>query len=144
MNDVHCGRAGRGELQVVLPQALHLDPEARTVADDETEVADLRDVNARVIDLVDDAAPDGEPQARVTQRAADHFLGAAAPGRRQSGSTRRRGHRLTAARPPRRRNGPLPWRQRRRPPVNALRLSPSRTPCGRLFRRTALPPPSTT
>ena len=82
VHDVHRGHAGRGEPQLVLPQPLHLDPEARTVGDDETEVADLRQVNARVIDLVDDAAADGEPQARVTERAADHFLGAAAPGRR--------------------------------------------------------------
>ena len=100
VHDVHRGRAGGGEPQLVLPQPLHLDPEACAVADDETEVADLRDVKARVIDLVDDSAADGEPQARVTERAADHFLGAAAPGRRQSGSSRRRGHRLTAARPP--------------------------------------------
>src|SRR5256885_10486214 len=42
VHDVHRGRAGRGEPQLVLPQALHLDPEARAVADDETQVADLR------------------------------------------------------------------------------------------------------
>src|SRR6266446_7178580 len=49
------------------------------------------------------AAADAEPQARVTERAADHFLGAAAPGRRQSGSSRRRGPRLTPPPPPPRR-----------------------------------------
>ena len=124
VHDVHRGRAGRGEPQLVLPQALHLDPEARAVADDETQVADLRDVNARVIDLVDDAAADGEPQARVTERAADHFLGAAAPGRRQSGRSRSRAHRPTAARSPGRRSRPSPRRQSRRPPMNASRLSP--------------------
>ncbi len=100
VHDAHPGCAGRGELELVLPQPFHLDPEPRAVANDEPEVADLRQVDARVVDLVDDAAADGEPQARGPERAADHLLGAAAPGGRQSRSSRRRAHLRAAGRSP--------------------------------------------
>src|SRR5205085_2169959 len=73
VHDVHRGHAGRGEPQLVLPQPLHLDPEARTVGDDETEVADLRQVNAQVIDYVYYAAADGEPQTLVPHLCAENF-----------------------------------------------------------------------
>ena len=39
------------------------------VGDDKAEVADLRDVDPRIIDFVDDAEAEGEPQPRWTQRA---------------------------------------------------------------------------
>ena len=145
VHDVHRWAAGRGEFHAVLPQALDLHPETGAVGDDEAEIADLRQVDSRVVDLVDDPAADREPQARGAQRAADDFLGAAAPGRRQSGSTRCDAHQAPL---PRRRGGtlssPPAARHRRTPPMNALLLLPCLTPGGRLFRRTALPPPRTT
>ena len=61
VDDVHRRGRGRAELHYVPPQALYLYPETRTVGDDEPEVADLRQIDARVVHLVDDATADGEP-----------------------------------------------------------------------------------
>src|SRR5205807_1995852 len=68
--------------QRVVLVALDLRPEPARPGDDEAEVADLRDVDPRVVDLVDDAEAEGEPQPRRTQRGADHILGTARPARR--------------------------------------------------------------
>ena len=60
------------------------------VGHDEAEIANLRNVDARVVHLVEDAAADREPEPRAARGAADHLLGAAAPGRRQAGAAGRR------------------------------------------------------
>ena len=46
----------------VIGDALDLGPEALAIGNDEAEVADLRNVNPRVVDLVDDAEAEREPQ----------------------------------------------------------------------------------
>jgi hypothetical protein len=74
MHDAYRGGAGSGELHLVLPQALQLHPEARTIPHEKSEIADLRNVDARVVDLVDDSAADREPQARGAERATDDLL----------------------------------------------------------------------
>jgi len=48
---------------------------------DEAEIADLRAVDAGIVDLVDDAVAEREPDARAAEAAADDVLGAARPGR---------------------------------------------------------------
>ena len=77
--------ARRRRVERVAVQPLDLDPEARTVAHDEAEVADLRDVDARVVHLVDDAAPEGEPQPRRPHGRTDQILGTGRPGGRDAG-----------------------------------------------------------
>src|SRR5205085_7976314 len=49
------------------------------------EIANLRGIDARVIDLVDDAETECEPQPCRPQRGADHILGAAGPAGRYPG-----------------------------------------------------------
>src|SRR5262249_48119525 len=60
--------------------AFDFGPEAFAISDDEAEIADLRNVDPRVIDLVDDAEAEREPEPRYAQRATYHVLGAAGPG----------------------------------------------------------------
>ncbi len=79
MDDFDRGNAGSRLHAAVTAQALHLHPEALAVGDDESEVADLRDVGARVIHLVQDAEARGEPEPRRAERAAHHVLRAAGP-----------------------------------------------------------------
>ena len=81
MDDFDGRNAGRQEPQPIVGDALHLGPEAVAVGNDEAEVADLRDVDARVVHFVDDAEPQGEPEARKPQRTSHHVLGAARPSR---------------------------------------------------------------
>ncbi len=102
MNDSDRRTPGCAELHHMPLHAFDFDPEPFAVTDDETHVADLRDVDTRVIDLVENSPANGEPQPRGAERAADHFLGAAAPRRRYPGRTRRKGvHWRTAfGRPP--------------------------------------------
>ena len=88
MDDLDRRHPRRQQPQLVIVDALDLGPEAVAVADDKAEVANLRDVNPRVVDFVDDAEAEREPQPRGPERAADHVLGAARPGRRNSGSAR--------------------------------------------------------
>ena len=76
-------------------EALDLDPEALAIGNDEAEIADLRNVDARMVDLVNDPAADREPHARGTERTAHDLLGAARPGRRNAGRAGRlRGERF--------------------------------------------------
>ena len=63
MDHSHGGDARCRELDRVLPQPLHLHPEASPIGDYKAEIANLRDVHTRVIHLVDDAATDREPEA---------------------------------------------------------------------------------
>src|SRR6185437_12204536 len=85
VHDGRCvGAVGR-ERNGVLLAALHLRPKAFAVRNQKAQVANLRGIDARVIDLVEDAAPDREPNARRAERAADHLLRTAAPG---GGNTR--------------------------------------------------------
>ncbi len=97
VGDLHRGRPRRQQLEPIVLQPLDLDPEAFPVGDDEAEIADLRDVDPRVVDLVDDPEPDREPHPRGAYGAADHVLGAAGPGRRDSRVARRR--RMVGPRP---------------------------------------------
>lgn len=80
VGDLDGRHAGFGELHPAGFQALDLHPEAVAVADDKAEIADLGDVDARVIHLVDDTVADGEPEPGRTQRGADEVLVAARPG----------------------------------------------------------------
>jgi hypothetical protein len=73
---------GRQQPHPIIGNALDLGPETLVVSDDEAEVTDLRDVDARVIHLVDDAETQGKPQSRNAERTSHHVLGAARPSRR--------------------------------------------------------------
>jgi hypothetical protein len=53
-----------GAAHGVIVESPQLDPEAFVVGDDEAEILDLRDVDARIVDLGHDALGDGEPQPR--------------------------------------------------------------------------------
>ena len=81
VHDPHGRHAGARRLEPVGVHPLDLDPEPLAVRHDETEVADLRDVDTRVIDLVDDSAADGEPDSGGAERATHDFLGAVRPRR---------------------------------------------------------------
>ena len=85
VHDAHRRNSGSEQLHRMLPQPLHLHPEPVAVGDDEAEIPDLWNVDARVIHLVHDAAADREPQARAAEGAPDHFLGAARPRGRHAG-----------------------------------------------------------
>ncbi|GAB4351276.1 MAG: hypothetical protein Kow0073_06330 [Immundisolibacter sp.] len=79
----HGRHARLGEFYPAVVDTLQLLPETRAVGDDETEVANLRQVDPRAVHLVDDALPDREPYPRVAEAGADRLLGAGAPvGRR--------------------------------------------------------------
>src|SRR5204863_103080 len=80
MGDLDGGDARRDEPQRIVGDPLDLDPEAAVVGDDEAEIADLRNIDARIIDFVDDAEAEREPQLRHADRAADHVFRAARPG----------------------------------------------------------------
>jgi hypothetical protein len=85
VHDLDRWSAGRQQLQRVIGVALDFRPEPIGAGDDKPEVADLRDVDPRVVHLVDDAEADRKPQPCWTERAADHVLGAARPRRRRAG-----------------------------------------------------------
>src|SRR5581483_9524562 len=65
------------------------DPESRVIGNDEAEIADLRQIGAREVDLVDDAEAQREPQPRRPQRTAHDILRAAAPSGPKTGGTGR-------------------------------------------------------
>src|ERR1700722_8549945 len=76
-----------------LAVALDLGEESSPVGDDEAEVADASLVNARIVDFIDDAVTDGEPDAApLAERCADPVLGARCPTRRNSRRPRRFDH----------------------------------------------------
>ena len=83
------GNAGLETAYLARGIPLHLAPEAGVVRDDEAEVADLRPVDARPVDLVEDAVADREPDAAGEVRRPDGVLLAARPGGRRSGRSRR-------------------------------------------------------
>src|SRR5205085_8415466 len=74
--------------QLIIVDTFDLGPKPLTIGDNEAEIADLRNVDPRVIDFVDDAKAEREPQPRRAQCAAHHVLGAACPSRRNPGSAR--------------------------------------------------------
>src|SRR5439155_7273502 len=86
MGDLYRRDARRQQAQRIILVALDLRPEPVGAGDDKAQVADLRGVDPRIIDLVDDAEPQGEPQPGRPQRGADHVLGTARPGWRDPGS----------------------------------------------------------
>ena len=76
-----------------LAVALDLGEESVPVGDDEPEIADASLVNARIVDFIDDAVTDGEPDAApLAERCADPVLGARGPTRRNSRRPRRFDH----------------------------------------------------
>src|SRR3984885_12978427 len=76
-----------------LAVALDLGEESSPVGDDEPEVADASLVNTWIVDLVDDAMADGEPDAApLAERCADPVLGARGPTRWNSRPTGRFDH----------------------------------------------------
>ena len=64
MNNLQCRNALCCPYQLVAVHALHFNPETLVVGNDETEIADLRNIDARIKHFIHDAAADGEPQAR--------------------------------------------------------------------------------
>ena len=71
----------RGDLEVAV--ALLLGEEAIAVGDDQAEVARARLIDARIVDLVQDAVAEREPDAADRrQRGADAALRAGGPARR--------------------------------------------------------------
>ena len=88
------GNAVLERLDGALAVTLHLGEEARAVGDDQAEVANAGLIDARVIDLVENAVADGEPDAaRVGEGRADAALGARGPARLDPGPPRRLYHR---------------------------------------------------
>jgi hypothetical protein len=81
VHDFDCWHARRQQADPVIGDALDLGPEAFAIRDDKTEVADLRNVDPGIIDFVDDAETESEPQPGNAERAPNHVLGAAGPGR---------------------------------------------------------------
>ena len=76
-----------------LAVALDLGEESSPVGDDEPEVADASLVNTWIVDFIDDAVTDGEPDpAALAERGADPVLGARGPPRRNSRRPRRFDH----------------------------------------------------
>jgi hypothetical protein len=67
MHDLGGRNTGPGQPQPIRIKALDFDPESVAVADDEAEIADLRHVDARMVDLVQDAVADREPHASRRQ-----------------------------------------------------------------------------
>ena len=61
VDDLDRRHTGRQQPQRIVLVALDLGPETVGAGDDEPEIADLREIDTRVIDLVDDAEADREP-----------------------------------------------------------------------------------
>src|SRR6202011_554082 len=80
VDDFYRRRPGRQQPDRVAAQPLDLDPKPGAVGDDEAEVAGLRAVYARIVDLIDDAEAEREPDPRPAEAAADEVLGTAGPG----------------------------------------------------------------
>src|SRR6202040_4090385 len=83
--DLDRRHARRQQADPVIGDALDLGPEAFAIRDDKAEITDLRNVDPGIIDFVDDAKTESEPQPRNAQRTPHHILGAAGPGRRNPG-----------------------------------------------------------
>ncbi len=64
VHDLDRRHARAPQPQRIVLVALDLGPETVGAGDDKPEIADLRNVDARVIDLVDDAEAEREPQPR--------------------------------------------------------------------------------
>ena len=78
---------------------LFFGEEAVVVGDDESEVADAGLVDPRIVDFVEDAVADGEPDATgVGERRADSALGARGPSRPNSWRSGRLNHRFSPCR----------------------------------------------
>ena len=67
--DLDGRNARRHQAQPIVRVALDLRPKPAGVGDDKPEIADLRDIDARIVDLVEDAEANGEPQPRRPERA---------------------------------------------------------------------------
>ncbi len=64
MDDAYGGHCGSRQIEGMVTDAFHLHPETSSVRNDESQIANLRDIDAWMINLVEDPAADGEPQAR--------------------------------------------------------------------------------
>src|ERR1700692_2825973 len=85
MHDCDSWSAGRQKPQGIIFEPLDLHPKPAAICHDEAEITDLGNIDARVIDLINNAEPECEPQARRTETATDHVFGTAGPGRRDAG-----------------------------------------------------------
>jgi hypothetical protein len=65
-------------------QPFDFHPKTTAIGHDESKIADLRNIEPRIVHLVDDAESQRKPDARRTERAADDVFGAAAPRRRDT------------------------------------------------------------
>jgi len=80
----------------VITKPFDLRPEAKAVGNDESEIANLRNVDPRIIHFVDNAESEREPNARGTKRTAHDVLGAAGPSRCDAWTARRMSLRFAA------------------------------------------------
>src|SRR4051812_17339370 len=80
------GRHARGEqAQLVVGVALDLGPETFRASDDKAELPDLRDVDGRLVSLLDEAEAHCHPEPCRAQRAPADILRTARPARRDAG-----------------------------------------------------------
>src|SRR4029077_4013031 len=86
VNDFHGRGAGRQQPQTVVLQPLDLCPETEVIGHDEAKVANLWNVDTRIVDFVDNAEAEREPDARRAEGAAHNVLGAAGPCWRDAGT----------------------------------------------------------
>src|SRR5437764_8193185 len=80
VQDLDRRHSGRQQAKCVVGVALDLRPEAVRPGHDKAEGPDPRDVDAGIVNLVDDAEAHREPQPRRAKRAADKIFGANRPG----------------------------------------------------------------
>ena len=74
MGDLVGGNAWCDRSQLILTHPLDLDPKSLVVGEDEAEVPNLRNVDPRPVDFVDDAITSREPKPGGPERAADHVF----------------------------------------------------------------------
>ncbi len=80
------------QLQRVVFESFRFTPETRIVCNDESQVTNLRQVDAREIDLVDDTVANSKPEATGAERRTDYVFGA----RRPRGADSRRAGRIVS------------------------------------------------
>ena len=86
---VKCGNTVRHQRHARECMPLFLGAVRRAVGHDQSEIARARRVDARVVDFVEDAVAEREPDAtRRAERGADAALGARGPARRDAGPAR--------------------------------------------------------
>src|SRR6185437_966555 len=82
VDDLDGRRARCEQPHRIFLKPLYLDPESASVGDNESKVAYLRSVDARIVNLVHNTETEREPDARRAKRTPHHVLGTAGPSRR--------------------------------------------------------------